>query len=115
MRDYLNKTVINTFLEIKKLIDNIISDNVVFSIKKNEYIICVNLLYGILADTLKKIEDVYYNYILLPKLQNYNKSSQEFNTKDVSLKNYEPPIISDVPKNKIYKIVLTTIVYSIIK
>lgn len=110
MKDLLNRSIINTFIEIKKIIDNIIYDNVVFSIKKNDYIKCINLLYNILIDTLKKIENIYYHYILLPKLQNYNQST------DINIKLFQKENLSlSCDKNtEIYNIILTTLIYNII-
>ena len=55
MKSYFKKSIINIFLDIKTLIDHIINDNIILYIKESEYIYCINQLYIILIDTLKKI------------------------------------------------------------
>ena len=72
MRDYYKVNIINTLFDIKKLIDYIITDNIIISIDKKTYIDCINDLYYILINTLNNIETLYYNKILLPKLNNVN-------------------------------------------
>lgn len=108
MQSYYKSLIINTFLDIKKLIDYIITDNVVISIDKNDYI---SQLYFILIETFNKIETLYYNSILLPKLHkyNYNNYNNNFNHSNINhnIKEKKPEIF--------YNLVLTTIVYSIIQ
>jgi hypothetical protein len=77
MQSYYNSIIINTFLDIKKLIDYIISETIILSINKNEYIHYINQLYFILIETYNKIEALYYNAILLPKLHKYNYKTIE--------------------------------------
>lgn len=122
MRNYLNKTITNIFLDIKKLIDNIINDNIIISMKTSEYSKCINKLYAILLDTLKKIEDIYYTHILSPKLSNINKDyidiEKDF-VSDTNCNDTEKIIITETTekvnqKNNIYQVILTTIVYKII-
>ena len=58
----------NIFNEIKKQIIYIINDgDVVYS---HNYIICLNEILNVLKNALYKIQDIYYKYILYPKLKN---------------------------------------------
>ena len=57
----------NIFNEIKKQIIYIINDNEI--IYTNKYVTCLNELLNVLKNTLYKIQDIYYKYILHPKLK----------------------------------------------
>ena len=54
MSIYLKKSIINTIIDIKKLIYYIINDNTVLSPNYNK---CISELYYILMKTFKKIEN----------------------------------------------------------
>ena len=57
----------NIFFEIKKQISYIINDNdFVFS---RNYINCINEVIIVLQKALFKLQDIYYKYILYPKLK----------------------------------------------
>jgi hypothetical protein len=57
----------NIFFEIKKQISYIINDNdFVFS---RNYINCMNEVIIVLRKALFKLQDIYYKYILYPKLK----------------------------------------------
>jgi hypothetical protein len=57
----------NIFFEIKKQISYIINDNdFVFS---RNYINCMNEVMIVLRNALFKLQDIYYKYILYPKLK----------------------------------------------
>ncbi len=57
----------NIFNEIKKQIIYIINDgDVVYS---HNYIACLNEILCVLKSTLYKIQDIYYKYVLHPKLK----------------------------------------------
>jgi hypothetical protein len=57
----------NIFIEIKKQINYIINDNdFVFS---RNYINCMNEVIIVLRKALFKLQDIYYKYILYPKLK----------------------------------------------
>lgn len=55
------------FNEIKKQIIYILNDNSI--IYSNNYFICMNEILNVLNNTLTKIQDIYYKYILFPNLQ----------------------------------------------
>lgn len=55
------------FNEIKKQIRYILNDNTI--IYSNNYFICMNEILKVLNNTLAKIQDIYYKYILFPNLQ----------------------------------------------
>ena len=64
--DNMNK-LISIFEEIKKQINYIINDkDIIYS---NNYFLCIDELYKVLIKTLCKIQNIYYKYILYPKLQ----------------------------------------------
>ena len=55
------------FIEIKKQINYIINDNeIVYS---NNYFKCIDEIITVLRNTLYKLQDIYYKYILYPKLK----------------------------------------------
>jgi len=57
----------NIFFEINKQISYIINDNdFVFS---SNYINCINEVMIVLRKALFKLQDIYYKYILYPKLK----------------------------------------------
>ena len=56
------------FNEIKKQIRYILNDNCF--IYSDKYFICMNEILAVLNNTLRKIQDIYYKYILFPNLQN---------------------------------------------
>jgi hypothetical protein len=61
----------NIFNEIKKHIIYILNDNeIIFS---NNYFLCLNEILYVLKKTLCKIQDIYYKYILYPKLTKITK------------------------------------------
>lgn len=55
------------FNEIKKQIRYILNDNSI--IYSDKYFICMNEILTVLNNTLSKIQDIYYKYILFPNLQ----------------------------------------------
>ena len=55
------------FNEIKKQIRYILNDN--SFIYSDKYFICMNEILAVLNNTLRKIQDIYYKYILFPNLQ----------------------------------------------
>lgn len=57
----------NIFNEIKKNIIYIIND--IGCNNSTKYIICLNEILCVLKNTLYKIQDIYYKYILHPKLK----------------------------------------------
>lgn len=59
----------NTFLDIKNIINYILKDNIIIFKNSKEYNKCISELYTLLLNTLKTIENIYYKYILLPKLE----------------------------------------------
>jgi hypothetical protein len=55
------------FIEIKKQINYIINDNeILFS---NNYFNCMDEIMTVLRNTLYKLQDIYYRYVLYPKLK----------------------------------------------
>ena len=55
------------FIEIKKQINSIINDNeILFS---NNYFNCMDEIMTVLRNTLYKLQDIYYRYVLYPKLK----------------------------------------------
>lgn len=55
------------FIEIKKQINYIINDNeIVYS---NNYFKCIDEIITVLRNTLYKLQDIYYKYVLYPKLK----------------------------------------------
>jgi hypothetical protein len=55
------------FIEIKKQINYIINDNeILFS---NNYFNCIDEIMTVLRNTLYKLQDIYYRYVLYPKLK----------------------------------------------
>ena len=56
------------FNEIKKQIRYILNDN--SFIYSDKYFLCMNEILAVLNNTLRKIQDIYYKYILFPNLQN---------------------------------------------
>lgn len=66
LNNFMNK-FFNIFNEIKKQIIYIINDgDVIYS---HNYITCLNEILCVLKNTLYKIQDIYYKYILYPKLK----------------------------------------------
>ena len=57
----------NIFIEIKKQINYIINDN--DFIYSSNYINCMNEVMIVLRKALFKLHDIYYKYILYPKLK----------------------------------------------
>jgi hypothetical protein len=55
------------FNEIKKQIRYILNDNTI--IYSDKYFMCMNEILTVLNNTLSKIQDIYYKYILFPNLQ----------------------------------------------
>jgi hypothetical protein len=57
----------NIFIEINKQINYIVSDcDFIFS---NNYFNCLEEILIVLRNTLYKLQDIYYKYILYPKLK----------------------------------------------
>jgi len=57
----------NIFIEIKKQIDYIISDKeILFS---NNFFNCIDEIIIVLRKTLYKLQNIYYKYVLYPKLK----------------------------------------------
>jgi hypothetical protein len=57
----------NIFIEIKKQINYIINDN--DFIYSSNYINCMNEVMIVLRNALFKLQDIYYKYVLYPKLK----------------------------------------------
>ena len=57
----------NIFVEIKKQINYIINDNEI--LYSNNYFNCIDEIMAVLRNTLYKLQDIYYKYILYPKLK----------------------------------------------
>lgn len=55
------------FNEIKKQIRYILNDSTI--IYSDKYFMCMNEILTVLNNTLSKIQDIYYKYILFPNLQ----------------------------------------------
>ena len=55
------------FIEIKKQINYLIFDNQIIS--SNNYFKCMDEIITVLRNTLYKLQDIYYKYILYPKLK----------------------------------------------
>jgi hypothetical protein len=65
--DRIGNKLGNIFFEINKQISYIINDNdFVFS---SNYINCINEVMIVLRRALFKLQDIYYKYILYPKLK----------------------------------------------
>ena len=68
---YINLAKMNKFLkifnEIKKQIRYILNDTSI--IYSDKYFMCMNEILTVLNNTLSKIQDIYYKYILFPNLQ----------------------------------------------
>jgi hypothetical protein len=62
--------VINLFLDIKKKIYFIIDDKEFFIRNRKNYESCMYELMHILNSTLKKLDKLYYKYILSEKIKN---------------------------------------------
>ena len=79
MEIYIKNSIINILLDIKKIINYIINDNSIF-INSTNYNNCTSELYYLLINTLKKLENIYYKYILLHKLgilQDYTNRNEK--------------------------------------
>lgn len=57
----------NIFNEINKYIKYVICDDYIIFSKK--YILCKNEILNVLENTLCKIQNIYFKYILLPKIR----------------------------------------------
>lgn len=57
----------NIFNEINKYIKYVIYDEYIIYSKK--YILCMNEILNVLENTLCKIQNIYFKYILLPKIR----------------------------------------------
>lgn len=68
----------NIFNEIKKQISYIINDNDI--IYSSKYFKCLNEILIVLKNTLYKIQDIYYKYVLNPKLTKVYQRETSFNT-----------------------------------
>jgi hypothetical protein len=55
------------FIEINKQINYIINDNEILC--SNNYFNCIDEIMAVLRNTLYKLQDIYYKYILYPKLK----------------------------------------------
>jgi hypothetical protein len=55
------------FIEINKQINYIINDNEILC--SNNYFKCIDEIIIVLRNTLYKLQDIYYKYILYPKLK----------------------------------------------
>ena len=55
------------FIEIKKQINYIINDNEI--LYSNNYFNCIDEIMAVLRNNLYKLQDIYYKYILYPKLK----------------------------------------------
>jgi hypothetical protein len=72
----------NIFNEIKKQIIYIINDNDI--IYSSKYFKCLNEILIVLKNALYKIQDIYYKYVLNPKL---TKVCHNLNTRETPLFN----------------------------
>lgn len=68
----------NIFNEIKKQISYIINDNDI--IYSSKYFKCLNEILIVLKNTLYKIQDIYYKYVLNPKLTKVYQHKTSINT-----------------------------------
>ena len=68
----------NIFNEIKKQISYIINDNDI--IYSSKYFKCLNEILIVLENTLYKIQDIYYKYVLNPKLTKVYQRETSINT-----------------------------------
>lgn len=68
----------NIFNEIKKQISYIINDNDI--IYSSKYFKCLNEILIVLKNTLYKIQDIYYKYVLNPKLTKVYQRETSINT-----------------------------------
>lgn len=57
----------NIFIEIKKQIDYIISDKEI--LYSNNFFNCIDEIIIVLRKTLYKLQNIYYKYVLYPKLK----------------------------------------------
>lgn len=64
----------NIFIEIKTQINYIINDSD-FTYSHN-YFKCMDEIIAVLRNTLNKLQDIYYKYILYPKLKKFNFITQ---------------------------------------
>ncbi len=71
---YMNKIIINLLLNIKKTVNNITTDNFLFFYNKELFTNCMYDIIILLKNTLNEIDNIYYKYYLLPKLE-YNLSN----------------------------------------
>ena len=55
------------FVEIKTQINYIINDNEILC--SNNYFKCMDEIITVLRNTLYKLQDIYYKYVLYPKLK----------------------------------------------
>ena len=115
MKSYFKKSIINIFLDIKTLIDHIINDNIILYIKESEYIYCINQLYIILIDTLKKIEGLYYDHILAHKLNTYYQSGLHKIDSVNSIISMDDNSHNNLYIPPYYNIIISTIIYKIIQ
>ena len=76
MNDY--DDFFNIFNEIKKQISYIINDNDI--IYSSKYFKCLNEILIVLKNTLYKIQDIYYKYVLNPKLTKVYQRETSINT-----------------------------------
>ena len=56
----------SVFNEINKYINYMLYDE--YIIYSNKYVSCMNKILCVLKNTLNKIQDIYFKYILLPKI-----------------------------------------------
>ena len=65
----LKQFVMNLFINLKNKLFAMVDDNQVYLINNSKYVTCLSEIIEVLATTLTRIEDIYYKYILFPKLQ----------------------------------------------
>jgi hypothetical protein len=65
----LKKFAMNLFINLKNKLFSIIDDNQIYLINQSKYVTCLSEIIEVLTNTLTRIEDIYYKYILFPKLQ----------------------------------------------
>lgn len=71
---FFKKQIINIFLDIKNIFNNIMNENNwLYFNKKKYYFNFLTEIFEVLSNTLSKIETIYYKYFLFPKLEQIYK------------------------------------------
>lgn len=67
---YYKATIFNVLSEIKQQIFKMINSDKLYLTNNEAYIMCFEEILNILICTLGKIDNIYYKYVLYPKLCN---------------------------------------------